>query len=222
MKQIRKRLTYANVMSSLAVFLILGGATAVAAKKIGSNEIKGNSITTGKLKKEAVTRAKLKKAAVDSSKLADGAVTTPKLADGAVTTAKIDNEAVTGAKVKVSTLPEVPSANKANTATLAESAQPQVFAKVNTNGTVEAALSKGLTSADVTHPNNGVYCITVPAFVPRGGQVTPQFGGSNGPTATITIGGTGNCPAPAVQVLTFSGGAAPAFSDDTFYVVLYH
>ena len=49
MKLIRKRLTYANVMSSIAVFLILGGATAFAAKKIGSNEIKGNSITTGKI-----------------------------------------------------------------------------------------------------------------------------------------------------------------------------
>ena len=46
MKQIRKRLTYANVMSSIAVFLVLGGATAFAAKKIGTNEIKANSITT--------------------------------------------------------------------------------------------------------------------------------------------------------------------------------
>ena len=31
MKPIRKRLTYANVMSSIAVFLVLGGATAFAA-----------------------------------------------------------------------------------------------------------------------------------------------------------------------------------------------
>ena len=66
MKQIRKRLTYANVMSSIAVFLILGGATAFAAKKIGTNEIKGNSITTGKIKKEAVTAAKIKNSAVDT------------------------------------------------------------------------------------------------------------------------------------------------------------
>ena len=36
MKQIRKRLTYANVMSSIAVFLVLGGATAFAASKIGA------------------------------------------------------------------------------------------------------------------------------------------------------------------------------------------
>lgn len=216
MKQINKRLTYANVMSSIAVFLILGGATAFAAKKIGSNEIKGNSITTGKIKKEAVTASKIK----------PNSITTAKIADGAVTTAKIADDAVTGDKVKESSLSEVPSANKANvaaSATLAESAQPQVFAKVNTNGTVDAANSKGLTSADVTTPaGEGVYCITVPAFVPRGGQVSTQFGGSAGTTAQITIGGTGNCPFPKVQVLTWTGGATPTASNLTFYVELYH
>jgi hypothetical protein len=100
LKQIRKRLTYANVMSSLAVFLILGGATAFAAvKKIGANEIKANSIKTGKIVKEAVTAGKIKKAAVTESRLADGAVTTNKLADNAVTTPKVAADAVTTAKI---------------------------------------------------------------------------------------------------------------------------
>ncbi len=83
MKQIRKRLTYANVMSSIAVFLVLGGGAAYAAKKIGANEIKANAIKTGKIKKEAVTTAKIKK------------------------------DAVTGAKVKESSLSEVPKAANA-------------------------------------------------------------------------------------------------------------
>jgi hypothetical protein len=89
-KQIRKRLTYANVMSSIAVFLILGGASAFAAKKIGSNQLKANSITTGKIKKEAVTTAKIKK------------------------------NAVNGSKVDEATLGEVPSATRATTAANAE------------------------------------------------------------------------------------------------------
>ena len=101
MKQIRTRLTYANVMSSIAVFLILGGATAFAAvQKIGANEIKANSIKTGKIVKEAVTKGKIKNGAISESKLADGAVTTNKIAD----------DAVTGAKVNESTLGEVPNA----------------------------------------------------------------------------------------------------------------
>jgi hypothetical protein len=208
-KQIRKRLTYANVMSSIAVFLVLGGASAYAVKKVGSNEIKGNSITTGKLKKEAVTRAKIKKSSIDSSRLANNAVTTTKIAD----------DAVTGDKVKESTLGEVP---KAATAVLAESAQPQVFASVNSSGIVDSAISKGLSSANVTHPSTGVFCITPPQFTARGGQVTPIFGGTAGTTANLTIGGTPDCPAPAVQVLMFTTGAAPALADIGFNVVLYH
>jgi hypothetical protein len=85
MKSIRKRLTYANVMSSLAVFLILGGATAIAAKKIGSHQLKANSVTTAKIKK--------------------GAVTSKKIKDGAITTAKIGDAAVTGGKIDAGTTP---------------------------------------------------------------------------------------------------------------------
>lgn len=65
MKFVRKRLTYANVMSSIAVFLVLGGATAIAATHLGKNsvgtkQLKNNSVTTKKIKKNAVTGAKVK------------------------------------------------------------------------------------------------------------------------------------------------------------------
>jgi hypothetical protein len=88
-KQIRKRLTYANVMSTIAVFLVIGGASAFAASQLGKN-----SVGTKQLKSNAVTTAKIKK--------------------NAVTTAKIKKDAVTGAKVNESTLETVPSANVAN------------------------------------------------------------------------------------------------------------
>jgi len=61
-KQIRKRLTYANVMSSIAVFLVIGGATAFAA--LGKN-----TVGTKQLKKNAVTAAKIKNGAVTASKV---------------------------------------------------------------------------------------------------------------------------------------------------------
>ena len=79
MKSIRNRLTYANVMSSIAVFLVLGGATAFAATKIGSNQLKANSVLTGKIKKEAVTTSKVKNNAITTAKVADGAITGPKV-----------------------------------------------------------------------------------------------------------------------------------------------
>lgn len=90
MKPIRKRLTYANVMSSIAVFLLLGGGAAIAAKKA----LPKKSVGTKQLKANAVTSAKIKK--------------------NAITTAKIKNNAVNGAKVNEATLGTVPSASVAN------------------------------------------------------------------------------------------------------------
>lgn len=65
MKKIRKRLTYANVMATIAVFLVLGGGAAFASSKLGKNsvgtkQLKSNAVTTAKIKKEAVTSAKIK------------------------------------------------------------------------------------------------------------------------------------------------------------------
>jgi hypothetical protein len=93
-RSIRQRLTYANVMSSIAVFLILGGATAIAANQlaknsVGKKQLKANSVTTAKIKKNAVTTAKLKGKSVTTAKLKDGAVTNPKLGPGAVNFANI-------------------------------------------------------------------------------------------------------------------------------------
>lgn len=98
MKQIRKRLTYANVMSSIAVFLVLGGsafaATQLAKNSVGSKQLKKNAVTAAKIKNNAVTAGKLKNGAVTGGKLANGAVTGGKLANGAVTNDKIGASAV--------------------------------------------------------------------------------------------------------------------------------
>ena len=105
MQQIRKQLTYANVMSTIAVFLVLGGATAIAASKLGRN-----TVGTKQLKAGSVTAAKLKKSAVTERKVRDSAITERKVKNDAITTAKIRDGAVTGAKVQAATLGTVPSA----------------------------------------------------------------------------------------------------------------
>ena len=109
MKQIRSRLTYANVVSTIALFLVIGGATAIAAKvpkhSVGPRQIKANAVTTPKIKANAVTTRKIKKNAVATIKIRDNAVTNPKLDDDAVTTPKIAKEAVTGAKIDAASTP---------------------------------------------------------------------------------------------------------------------
>jgi len=86
-------------MSSIAVFLVLGGASAFAASQLGKN-----TVGTKQLKKNAVTSAKIKK--------------------NAITTPKIKADAVTGAQVNEGTLGTVPSANSANTAGTANALSP--------------------------------------------------------------------------------------------------
>ncbi len=85
MKRIRGRLTYANVISTLALFLVLGGGAAIAA-----TELEPNSVATVHIQPQAVTGVKIKSGAVISSRLADEAVTEGKIADGSVTAAKLD------------------------------------------------------------------------------------------------------------------------------------
>lgn len=74
MKHLTRRLTYANVMSTIAVFLLLGGASAFAASQLGKNsvgtkQLKNNAVTTAKLKKEAVTAAKVKKQSLTGTQI---------------------------------------------------------------------------------------------------------------------------------------------------------
>jgi hypothetical protein len=88
---VQGRLSYANVVATLALFIAIGGASAFAAGHLGKNtvgpkQLKKNSVTTAKIKKEAVTAAKVKKGTL------------------------------TGTQINASTLATVPSAQHATTA----------------------------------------------------------------------------------------------------------
>lgn len=191
MKQIRKRLTYANVMSSIAVFLVLGGA-AYAAHKIGSNEIKGNAITTGKIKKEAVTSTKIKNNAVTGAKVKDGSLT--------------------GSDINASTIGTVPSATNAT------NAQPTSFAHVSAGGVLDGANSKNV--GKVTLINTSIYCFSGLPFTPRGGQATVDFKDSLFQFAQFGLGDdSGECPSGTQAfVFTLEGSTAkPAGFFALFY-----
>ncbi len=99
-------------------------------------------------------------------------------------------------------MPSAKNADTAGSATTAGSAQPVAFVALDGTGNVNASESKGVTQANITHPNTGVDCISGIGFPIKGGQVTPIFGGSNGTTSNFTTGATGFCPNGG-QVLTF-------------------
>jgi hypothetical protein len=89
---LRRHLTYANVISTLCLFLVLGGGAAFAATKLAKG-----SVGTEALKAEAVTKAKLHANSVNSKKVVNGSLT--------------------GEDIASSTLGKVPSASAAETAT---------------------------------------------------------------------------------------------------------
>ncbi len=112
MKRFRPRLTYANVISSVALFIALGGAAVAAGlprNSVGPRQLKRGAVTahairakavrSGKIAPKAVVAGKLGPNAVLPGNLPPGVVSTPKLAAGAVNAEKIKNNVVTTNKL---------------------------------------------------------------------------------------------------------------------------
>jgi hypothetical protein len=133
----RPKLTYANVMATIAVFIALGGASYAAMKlpknSVGAKQLKKNAVTTAKVKNEAITAAKVKKGTL------------------------------TGAQISASTLGTVPNAGNAGNAdslggVAAGGYQQRIrWAYVSAPGTVLA--SGGGPAPTVIHEPPGVYYI---------------------------------------------------------------
>lgn len=104
----RKHLTYANVISTLCLFLVLGGGAAFAATKVAKS-----SVGTEQLKGEAVTKGKLAPNSVNSKKVVNGSLT--------------------GEDIASSTLGKVPSATNAEHADSATTAGSANSASTATN-----------------------------------------------------------------------------------------
>lgn len=206
MKRIRQRLTYANVVSSLALFLVLSGGAAYAAKKIGSHELRGGAVTTAKIKRNAVTRSKIEAAAISTAKIAPDALTNGRLADGSVSLEKLAPGFV------------APTAEKLSHA-----------ADVSAGGVVLAG-SLGISQANVTHPETGFYCFAGFAPAPVGGVTTVDYSeaGENVLIQFDTGQGPGSiCPAGTQafvntrRLISFKEKDSTESIDAGFFLILY-
>lgn len=121
MRGLRGRLTYANVMASIAVFVSLGGGAYAA------TELPRNSVGTAAIR--------------------NGAVTTRNLANGTVTAEKVAPGSLTGHQIDVAELGTVPSAGHASTAESATTADTANSATTATNAD-HATTSDSATTAN--------------------------------------------------------------------------
>jgi hypothetical protein len=106
--RLRRQLSYANVMATIAVFLTFGGV-GYAAATINGNKIVQQTIGAGKLKKGTLTNAQVKANALTGSVIDESTLSVPSAQTAA--TATTAGSASTAA-----------SANTANSATTAKSA----------------------------------------------------------------------------------------------------
>jgi hypothetical protein len=87
----RPRLTYANVVATLALFLALGGGAAFAAGRINSGDIANGAIKTADIHQRAIT----------SGKLGIGAVRGNQIAAGTLSSSQIKPESIAPASLAV-------------------------------------------------------------------------------------------------------------------------
>jgi hypothetical protein len=92
LNRITRRLSYSNVIASLALFVALGGASYAAVA------LPANSVGTKQLKKSAVSAAKLKRNAVSSAKVKDGSLERGDFASGTLLQGPQGPQGVQGAK----------------------------------------------------------------------------------------------------------------------------
>jgi hypothetical protein len=224
--RLRRRLTFANVLSASALFVALGGTSYAAItlpdNSVGTSQIRTGGVGKSEVQTGAIGSAEIRSAAVGKSEIRTGGVGAAELhtdsvrakeiKDGSVGTAEIAKDAVTADQIKDGSvgLAELDDATRG-----AISAGP-FHAAVNKAGAAIGGNAKtvGKTATGTYNVDFGtdVSKCTAVATLAKVGTDTPDAG-------VVTVApGTANT---AVVVSTFSsGGATPTAADEPFDIVL--
>ena len=216
MKRFRPRLTYANVIASLALFVALGGsavAAGLAKNSVGPNQLKKGAVKAPKLAKQAVTAGKIAPKAVVAGKLGPNAVLPGNLGAGIIDSSKISAGAVTAEKIKNN----VVTTNKLNNN--AVTSQKLAASAVGTNNLGESAVTTAkLANGAVTAAKLSPEALNNVSPLKANQTLRGVFDvGSNNPVATEAVTERGSislqqalAATPAVTVVKKSGPFTPA------------
>ena len=167
--RLRPHLTYANVVSSLCLFIVLGGS-AYAATTITGKNVKNSSLTGGDIRNSSLTTKDVRNRSLFAADFKRGQL--PTGARGPQ-----GPQGLQGAQ-----------GPKGDTGA-AGSALGFAFIKGNVapdpgpQDLVDESRSKNVTDANVFHPQNGVYCFKGLPFTPRNVVATiVATSGSGGPS----------------------------------------
>jgi hypothetical protein len=167
MKALREKFSYANVVSTICLFLLLGGAAVAATKlaknSVGTKQLKNNSVTTAKIKNGAVTGAKVQV-------LSLGTVPSAASANSAAHAA--DADALGGQPASAYAKTDL-----VRSATVYE-------------GVFQGALSSGISAGQFVHAGSGFYCfknLNPPPTTAVASVSTLEKGAEQGATAAAIV-----------------------------------
>jgi hypothetical protein len=106
LKQLKRHLSFANVVSCLALFMALSGVAYAAKTIVKTQNLVNGAVTTAKLRNGAVTTGKLRNGAVTGQKIAAATIGSSQLANGSVRSGQLGGQVVTEPKIKNSAVTE--------------------------------------------------------------------------------------------------------------------
>ena len=120
MRRIRDHLTYANVMATIAVFLVLSGGTAVAlsgSNTVFTDDIVNDDVYSADVRNDSLsggglTAADLRPSSVGTSEVADNALGAGDLAPSSVGSSEVASDSLGGGDINESLLGIVPNADQ--------------------------------------------------------------------------------------------------------------
>jgi hypothetical protein len=204
MKLPRPRLTYANVVASLALFVALGGvsyaATALPKGSVGPKQIRAEAVRTGKVADGAVTAAKLAKGVRERLAPVGGTptvTTTPptpesvkhaETADRAATAGSADRAATAGSADRAATAGSANHAETADRATTAGSADTAAYAD-SAGGAATADLATTSKDAEALGGQPADHYMTADSVLGSGQTEAGDFiaAAGNGEAGTVLV-----------------------------------
>jgi hypothetical protein len=191
-RKLRARMTYANVVSTIALGLAIGGGTAYAATRIGTSDIRYHAVTGSKIASNAVTTSKVKA----------NALTGADLRDNSIHSGDIHNGTLQAADFAGGQLPKGDKGDKGDPAT-------SIFGVVGADGGLTSF--KNITGITGTNP----YTVTAAQDVSKCAVIATLGGDDPGSVAAEPTAGN-------VQQFTFrTFGAGGVLSPRPFQFAMY-
>ncbi len=198
MEALRRKLSYANVMATIAVFVALGGSayavTQLPKNSVGTKQLKKSAVTTEKVKNGAITGQKIKLSTLGTVPSASSAAT----AGSAGTAGKASDSDALGGK-PASTF-----------------AASTVVRSATVNGGLVTSKSDGIGLGNFLHTGEGVYCIKGLNPAPHTAVASVGITAEQGSTAATAVEAEPEC-----QVTIFTYDKTGSDANEPFSVIVH-